>query len=53
LVAAGAALSSATTSGRFTRTTRTDDLALICANCHRLIHGGLPWLTLDDLRLSL
>jgi 5-methylcytosine-specific restriction enzyme A len=34
-------------------TTRLDDLELICANCHRLIHGGLPWLTLDDLRASL
>jgi predicted HNH restriction endonuclease len=33
--------------------TRLDDLALVCANCHRLIHGGRPWLTLDDLRLSL
>jgi len=34
-------------------TMRLDDLALICANCHRLIHGGKPWLTLEDLRLSL
>jgi predicted HNH restriction endonuclease len=34
-------------------TTRLDDLVLVCANCHRLIHGGKPWLTLDDLRLSL
>jgi predicted HNH restriction endonuclease len=33
--------------------TRLDDLALVCANCHRLIHGGQPWLTLEDLRLSL
>jgi hypothetical protein len=28
-------------------------LALVSANCHRLIHGGKPWLTLEDLRLSL
>ena len=33
--------------------TRVDDLALVCANCHRPIHGGRPWLTLEDLRLSL
>jgi predicted HNH restriction endonuclease len=33
--------------------TRLDDLVLVCANCHRLIHGGRPWLTLGDLRSSL
>jgi hypothetical protein len=33
--------------------TRLDDLALVCANCHRLIHGGQPWLTLENLRQSL
>ena len=30
--------------------TRTRDLALLCANCHRMIHVHSPWLTLDQLR---
>lgn len=34
-------------------TTRLEDLALVCANCHRLIHGGQPWLTVEELRLSI
>ncbi|GGB90041.1 HNH endonuclease [Knoellia flava TL1] len=25
--------------------TRLDDLALLCSNCHRMIHRGRPWLT--------
>lgn len=32
------------------RQTRLSDLALICANCHRMIHASRPWLTLDALR---
>jgi len=32
------------------RTTRLADLILICANCHRMIHRGSPWLTPDQLR---
>jgi 5-methylcytosine-specific restriction protein A len=32
------------------RTTRLADLILICANCHRVIHRGSPWLTPDQLR---
>ena len=35
------------------RTTRLADLILICANCHRMIHRGSPWLTPDQLRESL
>lgn len=31
--------------------TRLDDLALVCANCHRMIHRRTPWLTMDALRL--
>ncbi|MFE2997226.1 HNH endonuclease [Nocardia sp. NPDC059246] len=31
-------------------TTKLDDLILLCANCHRMIHRGSPWLTPDDLR---
>ena len=30
--------------------TRLDDLILICANCHRMIHRRNPWLTPDQLR---
>jgi predicted HNH restriction endonuclease len=31
-------------------TTRLEDLALLCANCHRMIHSARPWLSLDELR---
>lgn len=31
-------------------TTRLDDLALLCSNCHRMIHRARPWLTPDELR---
>ena len=30
--------------------TRLSDLALVCSNCHRMIHRKRPWLSLDDLR---
>lgn len=30
-------------------TTRLKDLALLCANCHRMIHRGNPWLTPKEL----
>ncbi|WP_206059744.1 HNH endonuclease [Novacetimonas cocois] len=29
--------------------TRLDDLALVCANCHRMIHAQRPWLDIDAL----
>ena len=29
-------------------TSRIEDLALVCANCHRVIHGRLPWLTIEE-----
>lgn len=32
------------------RTTRLDDLILICANCHRMIHRGPGWLSPSELR---
>jgi 5-methylcytosine-specific restriction protein A len=32
------------------RRTRLADLALLCANCHRMIHRRRPWLTLEQLR---
>ncbi len=31
--------------------TRLTDLALLCANCHRMAHRGRPWLTVTALRL--
>ena len=33
--------------------TRMSDLALLCANCHRMIHSRQPWLSLDELRFCL
>lgn len=30
--------------------TRLEDLALLCANCHRMIHVRSPWLTVSQLR---
>jgi 5-methylcytosine-specific restriction protein A len=30
--------------------TRLDDLVLICANCHRMIHRRSPWLTPGQLQ---
>ncbi len=33
--------------------TRLADLALVCANCHRMIHAGRPWLTPEELRQRL
>lgn len=29
--------------------TRVTDLALLCSNCHRMIHRGRPWLTVEEL----
>jgi 5-methylcytosine-specific restriction enzyme A len=30
--------------------THIDDLALVCANCHRMIHRRKPWLSISELR---
>jgi 5-methylcytosine-specific restriction protein A len=30
--------------------TKLEDLALLCANCHRMIHAKRPWLSMDALR---
>jgi 5-methylcytosine-specific restriction protein A len=30
--------------------THLDDLALVCANCHRIIHRTRPWLSVAELR---
>jgi 5-methylcytosine-specific restriction endonuclease McrA len=29
--------------------TRLEDLALLCANCHRMVHVSRPWLGIDEL----
>lgn len=34
-------------------TTKVADLALLCSNCHRVIHSQRPWLTLEQLRARL
>jgi hypothetical protein len=33
--------------------TRIEDIALLCANCHRMIHSGSKTLSLDELRAIL
>ena len=33
--------------------TKQRDLALICANCHRIIHARRPWLTMEELKACL
>ena len=32
-------------------TTRLADLALVCANCHQMIHSARPCLTVEQLRV--
>ncbi len=31
------------------RRTRLVDLALVCSNCHRMLHRKRPWLGMDEL----
>lgn len=33
--------------------TKLDELALLCANCHRMIHVRRPWLTVKELKTAL
>lgn len=33
--------------------TTTDELALLCANCHRVIHARRPWLLVEELKTLL
>ncbi|OAZ99737.1 HNH endonuclease [Halomonas sp. G11] len=30
--------------------TKISDLALLCANCHRMVHAQRPWLSIDQLK---
>lgn len=34
----------------YERKTRPDDLAIVCANCHRMLHRARPTLTVEQLR---
>lgn len=34
-------------------TTRLADLALVCSNCHSMLHRGRPWPSVEELRRSL
>lgn len=27
-----------------------EDLAMLCSNCHKMIHRRVPWLTIDELK---
>lgn len=31
-------------------TTKLDDLSILCANCHRMIHRSRPWKTVNELK---
>jgi len=31
-------------------TTRPEDIALLCSNCHRMVHKRRPWLSIKELR---
>jgi 5-methylcytosine-specific restriction protein A len=33
--------------------TKPSDLALLCSNCHRMVHRGKHWLTIDELKALL
>lgn len=35
------------------RITRVSDFALVCANCHRMLHRKRPWASVDDLRKTI
>jgi len=30
--------------------TRIEDIALVCSNCHRMLHRRRPWLSMDELK---
>jgi len=30
--------------------TKLTELAILCANCHRMVHAKRPWLTMDELK---
>lgn len=30
--------------------TKLSDLAIVCSNCHKMLHRKRPWMTIDELR---
>ncbi|UZW66371.1 hypothetical protein OC195_21405 [Priestia flexa] len=30
--------------------TKVEDIALVCANCHRMLHRQRPWLSISELK---
>jgi len=30
--------------------TKVDDIALVCSNCHRMVHTKQPWLSIEELK---
>jgi hypothetical protein len=32
--------------------TKLSDLAMVCANCHRMLHRGSPWPTVEELKVK-
>ena len=30
--------------------TKVEDIALVCSNCHKMLHRGRQWLSLNDLK---
>jgi len=32
--------------------TSPDDIAMLCSNCHRMVHRKRPWLGMDDLKIT-
>lgn len=35
------------------RATRIDEIALVCSNCHRMLHRNRPWLSISELKRHL
>ncbi len=33
--------------------TKLEELVLLCANCHRIVHIRRPWMSIDELKLAL
>ncbi len=33
--------------------TKAGDIALVCSNCHRMLHRRRPWITMSDLKTLL
>ena len=29
---------------------KVEDLKMVCANCHRILHRSIPWMRVDELR---